>query len=88
MFSFLNKFNTRNSRLESLSESIASNMANNYKDAAQEDFQAFKTTLQDLTKDGKLNEKQRIYYESILHRLEGQLNGYTHKDQKPYWSEK
>lgn len=65
---------------------IEMNMSNNYKDAAQEDFAELEKTFQEFAEAGKLKEKAKQQYESILDRYRVKLRGYTHKDQTPYWT--
>ena len=76
----------KNGELEHLIERIENNVANNYKDAAQEYLKEYEELLESLKTSGKLNEKQTDHYESLLQDLKGKLKGFTHKDQKPYWT--
>lgn len=76
----------KNEELEHLTERIQSNVANNYKDAAQEYLAEYEQKLQELTEARKLNQKQEDYYSSRLQDLKNNLKGFTHKDQKPYWT--
>lgn len=76
----------KNEELEHLTERIRSNVANNYKDAAQEYLAEYEQKLQELTEAKKLNQKQEDYYSSRLQDLKNNLKGFTHKDQKPYWT--
>ena len=36
--------------------------------------------------NGQLSEKKKLEYEARLTRYKRELEGFTHKDQKPYWS--
>ena len=36
--------------------------------------------------EGKLKDKVKGTYEAKLKEYEEKLKGYTHKDQKPYWT--
>ena len=74
--------NKKNSRLESICRSIDSNVANNYKDAAQEALKEFEQDLKEL----ELSPKQRKMYEDRLDSYKEYMKGFTHKDQKPYWN--
>lgn len=76
----------KNQELEHFMERIQNNMENNYKDAAQEYLKEYEETLHKLLEEHKLNEKQEAYYSSKLQDLKGNLKGFTHKDQKPYWT--
>lgn len=80
------KFKTRESSLEGLITEIESNMANNYKDAAQSAFKELIERFDELMNAGKLNDKQKAFYSDIIERYKSKLQGYSHKDQKPYWS--
>lgn len=72
--------------LDLIIEKIEMNMSNNYKDNAQEGLKEFEETLRAFTDDGKLKEKSVQKYESILGILKERMRGFTHKDQKPYWT--
>ena len=76
----------KNEELEHLTERIQNNVENNYKDAAQDYLVEYEKKLEELAQSGKLNEKQQDYYSSRLQDLKNNLKGFTHKDQKPYWT--
>lgn len=76
----------KNQELEHLIERIENNVANNYKDAAQEYLKEFEETFGKLREQGGLNEKQIAHYTSKLEELQYRMKGFTHKDQKPYWT--
>lgn len=82
------RLKTRDSRLEVLVSEIDSNMSNNYKDAAQAAFKELLDKFSTLSEEGKLNERQKAYYGSIIEHYGQRLKGYSHKDQKPYWTGK
>lgn len=85
MFQFLK--GTKESReLEAIIARIDSNVANNYKDAAQEALKEFEKRLSEMTADGKLKDKQKSLYESRLSGYKEKMKEFTHKDQKPYWT--
>ena len=67
-------------------EKIEMNMSNNYKDAAQMNLAELEAKLSRFTEQGKLSEELREKYESIVGTYRQKLKGYTHKDQKPYWT--
>ena len=85
MFDFLKK-PKKNRDLEALMERIDSNMANNYKDAAQEYLKVFEVKLSQLVEAGQLKEDQKKHYEDLLDTYRIRMKGFTHKDQKPYWT--
>lgn len=72
--------------LDSIIESINMNMANNYKDAAQKDLREFEDIFADMKASGALKSKVADVYECQLDIYREKLKGYTHKDQKPYWT--
>ncbi len=76
----------KNEELEHLMERIRNNVENNYKDAAQEYLVEYEEKLKKLTQTGKLSQKQENYYRSRLQDLKNNMKGFTHKDQKPYWT--
>ena len=86
--SFLQKFiKTKEEKELLLSiEKIEMNMSNNYKDAAQMNLAELEAKLSRFTEQGKLSDELREKYESIVGTYRQKLKGYTHKDQKPYWT--
>lgn len=70
---------------EELISKIRMNLANNYKDEAQRGLKSFTQLFQDMKEKGQLNEKQLLVYGEELSALTEKLEGYSHKDQKPYW---
>lgn len=78
--------NKKNSQLEDIMAKLESNMANNYKDAAQSDFRDLENVYGELVSRGELNEKQKSQYEVVLEGYREKLKKYSHKDQKPYWT--
>lgn len=84
----MNLFNRvkANRELEELADRISSNVANNYKDAAQDYLRRFESRLEELKAEGKLNRRQLGYYEGMLSDFKGKMKEFTHKDQKPYWT--
>ena len=65
---------------------LQSNISNNYKDAAQENFKAFEEKLSELQASGALKPKREAYYQQMLDSYRSRLKEFTHKDQKPYWT--
>ena len=72
--------------LEILVERIQMNMENNYKDAAQMNLKELEELFYQLDEAGKLNQKQKERYESLIDSMKIRMNNFTHKDQKPYWT--
>lgn len=83
MFGFLKS--SKNSRLEDILLRLNMNMENNYKDAAQSNLKEFEALYLELKDSGKLNEKQKLRYESLRDEYREKMKNYTHKDQKPTW---
>ena len=78
--------NKKNPKLEGIIAKLESNMANNYKDAAQADFKDLENAYGELVSSGKLNDKQKNQYDVVLEGYREKLKKYSHKDQKPYWT--
>lgn len=76
----------KNKELEEISIRIDSNVANNYKDAAQEALKEFENRFRELADDGTLNNKQKEEYGFRLSSYKEKMKEFTHKDQKPYWT--
>ena len=89
MFDFIKNWGKtprKNPELEDAINKLNLNRSNNYKDAAQEDFKNLEAVFAKLCESGKLNEKQKSYYNDIVEDFRVKMDGYTHKDQKPYWT--
>ena len=76
----------KNRDLEALLERIDNNMANNYKDAAQDYLKQYEARLHELLETGALKDKQKVHYESLLGSYRQRMKEFRHKDQKPYWT--
>ena len=72
--------------MDQLIRDIEMNMSNNYKDNAQADFAKYEKLLAEVKASGKMKEKKLAHYESLYGIYQVKLKGYTHKDQKPYWT--
>lgn len=70
--------------LDSIISSLQMDMSNNYKDSANEHYREFVAEF-DKVKD-ELRPKSRVFYQGILEEYQEKLTGYSHKDQKPYWT--
>ena len=71
--------------LDEIIARIDMNMSNNYKDASQSNFTEFEKSFTEMKESGLLKEKSVAKYGEILENYRRKLEGYTHKDQKPYW---
>lgn len=78
--------NKKNKELEAIIAQLESNMANNYKDAAQSDFKNLEEKYNSMVAANKLSEKQRDSYKILIDEYKEKLKKYSHKDQKPYWT--
>lgn len=72
--------------LDAIILKLQSNISNNYKDAAQENFKTYEEKLTKLQTDGALKPKREAYYRQLLDTYRSRLKEFTHKDQKPYWT--
>lgn len=61
-------------------------MSNNYKDDARENFARFENALADYKNRNVLKEKTLEKYEQIAESYRSRLKGYSHLDQKPFWT--
>ena len=60
------------------------NMSNNYKDAAQSNLKEFEELFRKYCEDGVLTDKVKAAYGQKLTEYQTKMQGYTHKDQKPF----
>ena len=72
--------------LDIIIERIQMNMSNNYKDAAQENLKELQAKYESFCREDILKEKQKLFYETQIDILKERMKGFTHKDQKPYWT--
>ena len=80
-------FKSRYAReLDTVISRIEMNMANNYKDNAQSDLKELEEAFAKYTEEGLLKPKEIPVYEARLKAYRERLKGYSHKDQKPYWT--
>ena len=84
MFEFIHGLG-KNKELETIVQEIDSNIANNYKDAAQEAFVLLEQKFQELSDKGRLKDKQIAEFQHKIAAYQETLRGFSHKDQKPYW---
>ena len=80
---FKNKYEKK---LDEILEEMQMNMSNNYKDNAQKNLEEFESALSRFTEQGRIKEKSRAKSEETLTAFKERLKGYSHKDQKPYWT--
>lgn len=81
MLGFIKK-NKEKKELDAIILRIEANMANNYKDAAQEALKELESRLS----VSELKENKKAEYESRLSAYKEKMKEFTHKDQKPYWT--
>jgi len=62
------------------------NMSNNYKDNAQDNLRELEETLSRMKSEGLIKDKAVKKYEAVLAEYQSMMKGYSHKDQKPYWT--
>lgn len=72
--------------LDAIIQRIEMNMQNNYKDNAQSAFAEFSKVFIAIKESGKMKGKALLKYEKLLEEYTDRLQGYSHKDQKPYWT--
>ncbi len=72
--------------LERIVSRLESNKQNNYKDAAQQDFKELVECYEKLSATGCLSKHQKMHYEDVIAKYREEMKGYTHKDQKPFWT--
>ncbi len=72
--------------LDAVIKRIDVNCSNNYKDAAQQNLQEFEQKLLTYVENGYLKGKKQEYYAELLKQYKQKMTGFTHKDQKPYWT--
>ena len=80
-------FKTKAEReLDDIIRRLEMNMANNYKDNAQSNLKDLEASINLLRYEGGLKESKLSSYESLAGIYKEKLKGFTHKDQKPYWT--
>ncbi|MCQ2496911.1 MAG: hypothetical protein MJ131_10020 [Lachnospiraceae bacterium] len=72
--------------LENLLEHVQMDMSNNYKDSAHEQMENFEKTFAEYKEAKILKDKEIEPIEERANELREKLKGYSHKDQRPYWS--
>lgn len=80
-------FKTREEKeLDAIISKMEMNMSNNYKDAAQSDLKDLESAIDVVRSAGKMKAAKLEIYERALSIYKERLKGFTHKDQKPYWT--
>lgn len=74
----LGKFSKHHKELDGMLQEVDNYRSNNYKDAAQQSFQAFLDKYEAYKADNTLNDKQISYYEEIKEEYEKKLKGFRH----------
>lgn len=72
--------------LDGIIQRLEMNMSNNYKDNAQDNLKKLEETFMNMVENNVLTEKVAHRYENIIDEYKGKMQGYSHKDQKPYWT--
>lgn len=72
--------------LDSIIQRLEMDMSNNYKDNAQDDLKEFGNRLDSMRSSGMIKGKKLLKYEAILAGYREKMQGYSHKEQKPYWT--
>lgn len=80
---FKNKYEKK---LDEILDEMQMNMSNNYKDNAIKNLSEFESALSRFSEQGRLKDKSLKKYESTLKNFKERLKGYSHRDQKPYWT--
>ncbi len=62
------------------------NMSNNYKDNAQANLKELEEALDAMRESGAVKDAVISRYASIIDTYRQKMKGYSHKDQKPYWT--
>lgn len=73
-------------KLDNIIQRLEMNMSNNYKDNAQDNLKELIAMYESLKNDNLLKEKSLKKYDMIISEYQSKMEGYSHKDQKPYWT--
>ena len=83
----MNLFKSKSEKeLDAIITRLEMNMSNNYKDNAQANLKEFEDAFNDMRKNGSVKAAALSKYEQILEEYKEKMKGYSHKDQKPYWT--
>jgi ribosomal protein S20 len=72
--------------LDTIIQKLEMNMSNNYKDNAQENLKELEAAFATMCAMGALKPNVAATYESIISSYREKMKGYSHKDQKPFWT--
>ena len=72
--------------LDAIINRLEMNMSNNYKDNAQANLKEFGAALEVMRNSGMVKTATLSKYEQTLEEYKVKMQGYRHKDQKPYWT--
>lgn len=73
-------------QLDMIIQSLEMNMSNNYKDNAQANLKELEAAYSKMKSEGSLKEKAIDRYGNIISEYKKNMDGYSHKDQKPFWT--
>ena len=71
--------------LDGIIQRMEMNLSNNYKDNAQDNLKELESAINGIRSSGKMKSSILAEYENILNDHKKKMEGYSHKDQKPYW---
>ncbi len=71
--------------LDDIIRRLEMNMSNNYKDNAQSNLKELEEKMALLRENSAVKPKVLSKYEAILADYREKMQGFSHKDQKPYW---
>ena len=80
---FKNKYERE---LDAIIFKIEMNMSNNYKDNAQANLKELEEVLDSMRESGAVKDAVISRYASVIDTYRQKMKGYSHKDQKPYWT--
>ncbi len=72
--------------LDGIIRRLEMNMANNYKDNARSNLKELEASVNLLRTSGGLKAAKLAEYESLVGAYKEKMKGFSHKDQKPYWT--
>ena len=75
----------KNKELEGIIFRLEANMSNNYKDNAQDNLKELIAAFDEMKNDKVLKEKSLQRYSRTISEYQSKMEGYSHKEQKPYW---
>ncbi len=83
---FMGLFKSKEEKeLDNIIRRLEMNKSNNYKDNAQDNLKELEVSLNAMRSSNSLKLPLLKKYEHILDSYKEKMQGYSHKDQKPYW---